>query len=188
MRNFMIALAMLVPGMAGLLTPATGLAQDNGAAEPSCQGGPYEDFAFWVGDWIVYDAMDNEVGRNTVTREESGCLIVERWTSARGTTGQSYNFYDPSIEQWRQIWVSGGIIIDYAGNLNAQGQMLMEGSVTYRATGRVTDFRGSWTRQGDGSVRQEFREYDESVNAWTDWFTGIYVPAATGSDRTASAQ
>jgi hypothetical protein len=46
-------------------------------------------FDFWIGDWEVTDLEGKPVGRNAISTEESGCLLVERWTSASGGTGQS---------------------------------------------------------------------------------------------------
>jgi hypothetical protein len=142
-------------------------------SSPPCAGADYRAFDFWVGEWVVSDPQGVKQGDNSVTREEGGCLIVERWKAVSGNTGQSYNFYDPGSKAWRQVWVSHESVIDYAGGLNAKGEMVLEGEIRYR-DGRKAPFKGIWTKQADGGLRQHFEEYDAAKKAWTDWFTGIY--------------
>lgn len=139
-----------------------------------CTGPGHADFDFWVGEWSVADPKGAKQGDNSVKKEEGGCLIVERWTSLNGGTGQSYNFLDPGTLQWRQVWVSAGNVIDYAGGLNAKGQMELAGRISYR-DGRSAPFRGLWTPNADGTVTQHFEEFDREKKAWTVWFTGTYT-------------
>lgn len=140
---------------------------------PPCQEDVYRDFDFWLGDWEVTTPSGQVAGTNKITSQEYGCLIVEEWTNTGGVTGQSYNFYDPGTKQWRQVWVSGGATIDYAGGLNDQGEMVLEGTISNR-NGTTAPFRGTWTPNEDGSVRQYFQQYNAETEEWDDWFTGIY--------------
>ena len=159
--------------MAGaiLLQPAT--------TTPPCQTEEYRQFDFWLGEWEVFSPDGTKQGENSITSEENGCLIVERWTSAQGTTGQSYNYYNPHTEKWQQLWVSGGIIVDYAGGLNEEGQMVLEGEITYRANSSSTfPFTGTWTANDDGTTTQHFEQYNPQTEEWDDWFTGHYRPKA----------
>ena len=119
---------------------------------PRCETAIYKAFDFWVGEWEVFNPAGQKVGASSVTREESGCLIVERWTSARGNNGQSYNFYDAGRGQWRQVWVSPTELTDYAGNLNAKGEMVLEGDLQ-QAGGYGGRSRGTWAKNADGSAR-----------------------------------
>ncbi len=116
------------------------------APPPRCVESVYRQFDFWVGEWDVFDASGQKIGKSSVTREEAGCLIVERWTSARGNGGQSYNFFDPSRNQWRQLWVSPTELTDYAGGLNPGGEMVLAGDLQ-QAGGYGGRSRGTWTRQ-----------------------------------------
>lgn len=142
-----------------------------------CQDPEYRHFDFWLGEWEVTQvggAGDGQVaGTNSIRSEEAGCLIVERWTNAGGGTGQSYNFFDPGTQEWRQIWVSPGAVIDYAGGLNSEGEMVLEGEIRNHG-GPTAPFRGVWTPNADGSVLQHFEQYDEAMDAWQTWFTGVY--------------
>lgn len=162
--SLILALA-LVPGLAR--------AQEN--TNPCEENDHYRDFDFWVGEWDVYaEGSGDKAGENSIQYEEASCLIVERWTSVSGGTGQSYNYFDPATEKWRQVWVSQAAIIDYEGGLNDEGSMELRGTITYQRSGQTADFLGIWTLQEDGSVRQHFEQYDAENDEWTPWFTGIY--------------
>jgi hypothetical protein len=157
------AIAFLVAPAAAAQTPA---------APPRCEAPVYRAFDFWVGRWDVFNPKGEKVGENIVSREEAGCLIVERWSSAKGNSGQSYNFYDPSRDQWRQIWVSPAELTDYAGGLNAAGEMVMEGDLQ-QASGYAGRSRGTWTANPDGTVRQRFETFDPKTG-WVESFNGLY--------------
>jgi hypothetical protein len=139
---------------------------------PACTEPEYHDFDFWLGEWNVTDLRGAKQGENSITRTDN-CLILEHWRSAGGGGGQSYNFFDPGLRQWRQVWISGAEVIDYAGGLNAKGEMILEGQIRYR-DGRSAPFKGVWSKQADGSVRQHFEEFDREKKQWVEWFTGIY--------------
>lgn len=162
------------------------------ASENDCTAAPYRAFDFWLGEWEVIEADGEPAGRNEVTREQGGCLLVERWHGIQGGTGMSMNFYDPEVERWRQVWVSPGVQIDIAGGMR-DGSMVMEGTILYLRDERVRAFRGIWTPLPDGGLRQFFEEADlqdaaaespgaeparaEGVHAereWTPWFEGFY--------------
>jgi len=143
----------------------------------ACDGGAFDQFDFWVGEWTVHPVgkPDSVAGRNRISRIDGGCAVLERWTSAGGSTGSSLNFYNPVSEQWRQIWVADqGYSIDIAGGWT-DGAMRLTGEITYY-DGRKARFRGVWTPMDDGRVRQTFHQHDGE--AWQLWFDGMYVPVA----------
>ena len=100
--------------LACFLCPATALAADESAP---CSAPEFRAFDFWAGNWRVTDADGTHVGDNTITSEETGCVLVERWRSARGGTGQSLNFFDPARGKWRQLWISPGSRIEIEGGV-----------------------------------------------------------------------
>ncbi|MEM7219737.1 MAG: hypothetical protein AAF515_15320 [Pseudomonadota bacterium] len=151
--------------------------KDAHAQTPPCSAAGYNDFDFWLGDWEVRQPDGTLAGTNVISKEEGNCLIIERWRGADGTTGQSYNYFNPASNRWRQLWVSQGAIIDYEGSLVAAGKMQLQGRIVYQADGREADFRGTWTRRTDGSVLQEFVEKDAESGEWNVWFTGLYTQA-----------
>ncbi len=171
---FFTAIATLAASCA---TAQQATSQAQTSPPPPCQPEIYRAFDFWVGDWEVFDHNDQKAGENKISIQENGCLLLEEWTGAQGSTGQSYNFFDPGMEKWRQVWVSSGATIDYAGGLNDQGAMELEGEIAYR-TGKTAPFKGTWTLQDDGSVRQHFEQYDAEKKEWSDWFIGIYKKKA----------
>ena len=139
-----------------------------------CDSATHRQFDFWIGQWNVQTPDGQPAGQNRIVREEGLCLIVERWQSVQGGTGQSYNFVEPDTGKWRQLWVSQGVIIDITGGLTETGSMRLEGSIHYHANGRKTAFTGEWTPNENGTVTQTFTEFDETTDTWKPWFTGIY--------------
>lgn len=144
----------------------------------ACTADGFSDFDFWIGTWDVFDTKGVKQGRNVISREEGGCLLLERWKAVSGSTGQSYNVYNPYTESWRQLWVSNGSLIDYVGGLDPEGVMRLEGTITYQGGATSAPFIGEWTPNADGSVTQHFEQYDVEADEWQDWFTGIYRPVS----------
>lgn len=134
------------------------------------------DFDFWVGTWDVRLANGTLIGRSTITKQDGGCTILERWAGGGGSSGTSTSFYVPSRDQWRQVWVgSGGTLIDLAGGPTDDG-MRMEGTIEYVGlVNSIVAFRGTWTELPDGRVRQLYEEFDIGANAWQVWFDGYYT-------------
>ncbi len=73
------------------------------AAAPPCTEAPYRAFDFWIGTWDVHTPDGQLAGSNRITAEEQGCLLVERWRSTNGVSGQSYNFYDTTSGRWSPL-------------------------------------------------------------------------------------
>ena len=173
MKRFAAACASLV------FLGAQALAQDDGtpaatSPPPPCASEPYHAFDFWIGEWTVTDPATGQLaGTNSIQPQENGCLLVERWSGAGGSSGQSYNYFDPGKKVWRQLWISASSVIDYEGGLNQVGAMVLEGKIHYR-NGTSFDFRGTWTPHDDGSVTQYFQQYNPDTRSWDDWFTGLY--------------
>jgi len=152
-------------------TPAT--AQTPPAA-PCEAGGRYADFDFWVGEWDVFIPDGRQAGTNSIERAERGCLLVERWTGGSGGTGTSMNYYDPAKARWLQLWVSSnGVVIEIEGGLR-NGSMVLAGELI-NADGTSQPFRGTWTPNTDGSVRQHFEISEDEGRTWSTWFDGRYV-------------
>ena len=149
-------------------------------AEMSVQAFPCEyqdvfrEFDFWLGDWDVHVASGAVAGENTITREERGCVLIERWSSATGGTGMSINYVDKITGEWVQVWnASGGSQINVRGGLTEEG-MAMEGTIHYVANGTTAPFRALWTPLEDGRVRQYFEQSNDGGETWVPWFEGFY--------------
>lgn len=141
-----------------------------------CEGIPAaRNFDFWIGTWEVRTADGTLVGHNTISKTDGGCAVLERWSGAGGSTGTSINYYQPSRDQWRQLWVgSNGTIIDISG-VEQDGEMHLEGTIEYAAEERIEAFRGTWSVLPDGRVRQHFQEFNLVAQTWQDWFDGYYT-------------
>jgi len=158
------------------------------AAKPIAEREVYRQFDFWVGRWDVFGRNGQRVGTNVITKDEKGFLLTEKWTNANGGTGTSINYYDPSDKQWKQTWVdAGGNVVQYAGGF-VDGKMSLEGRLT-KANGDIVRSRVSYSRNGDGSVRQFIEHSQDDAQTWTTYLDGRYVPrpgASSASGRTNS--
>ena len=164
------------------VVPFGAMAQStDGAAEPETptaspceQDARFREFDFWVGDWSVRDGEGTLQGENTITREERGCVLVERWQGAQGSTGMSINYLDKITDEWVQIWhAAGGYQITIRGGLTGEG-MLLRGTIHYIGSGQTAPFRGLWTPLPDGRVRQFFEQSNDDSKTWEPWFEGFY--------------
>lgn len=132
-----------------------------------------KEFAFWVGDWNVYNPQGQQVGTNLIESREKGLLIVENWSNMNNNTGTSFNFIDPSDRRWRQIWVDpGGSVIRYEGEFK-DGAMMFSGTNT-SGQGVVIQTRMSFTPREDGTVRQFIEHSKDNGATWEIYFDGIY--------------
>lgn len=137
----------------------------------------FRQFDFWVGDWDVYNnANDVLVGRNRIESRENGCVLVEKWASSSGGTGMSMNYYDSLTGKWRQVWIASNYSIDIEGGLNQEGAMVLEGRLHNYRSRRSFEFRGTWTPNEDGTVRQFFEQMNRESREWQVWFDGRYEP------------
>ena len=134
----------------------------------------YADFDFWIGEWEVRTPSDSLAGTNIITKEEQNCVLIEKWTSAAGTTGQSVNYFDPKARAWKQLWVDTfGNVIELSGGFS-DGAMRLTGTlVNYQ--GDESLLRGTWTPLEDGRVRQLFEQSIDQGATWTIWFDGYYT-------------
>lgn len=144
---------------------------------PPCGADTYRAFDFWLGDWQVHSLDGQLQGTNSITSAEDGCLLIENWRGAKGGTGQSYNYFDPTDGAWHQLWVSPGVIIDYSGGPTPEGAMRLEGTIHYRNPPSMSKFTGQWTPREDGTVLQELKQYNAKTGAWDEGFTGVYTRA-----------
>lgn len=136
----------------------------------------FSDFDFWVGSWDVFDTAGNLVGTNIIEKMEDGCFLQETWSGAGGSTGVSINYFNPVKNEWRQIWISAGqYAIDFSGGLQ-DGSMVLVGELYNYVGDETFDFRGTWSSNGDGSVRQFFEQYNNETEVWDVWFDGRYIP------------
>ncbi len=131
-------------------------------------------FDFWVGEWNVTNADGTPAGKNSIVKEENGCVLRENWTSAKsGFTGTSLNFYNALEKQWEQLWVDNtGNYLKLAGN-RVDNRMVMTSVELTRSDGQKYRNRITWTLNKNESVSQlwEVLEGDQVTSVV---FEGLY--------------
>lgn len=138
----------------------------------ACSDPAYRQFDFWLGEWEVLKPDGTLAGTNRIEKEYGGCVLHERYVTAKGYSGQSLNTYDPSRKLWHQTWVdNAGLLLLLEGSL-IDGRMVLEGA-GQGPGGTAIKHRITWTPNPDGSVRQ-FWESTDSSGAWKVAFDGIY--------------
>lgn len=139
----------------------------------NCCSEEHKAFDFWVGNWEVTNANGDIAGKNSISKEENGCVIRENWTSAKpGYTGTSLNFFNTVSRQWEQLWVdNGGSYLKLKGN--RIGNKMILSSDEFTKDGKNYINRITWTKNDDGTVRQfwEVLQGDKVVNIA---FDGLY--------------
>ena len=144
-------------------------------AYPCEDNAAFEQFDFWVGEWEVHGPAGGFAGTNSITKEERGCMLQERWVNAAGGTGQSINYVDQVTGEWVQVWnAEGGSQINIRGGLTDDG-MLLVGTLHTVGTDTTIPFRALWTLLPDGRVRQFFEQSTDDGETWTTWFEGFYT-------------
>jgi hypothetical protein len=53
--------------------------------------------------------------------------------------------------------------------------MVLNGKINYYKQDKSFPFKGTWTANDDGIVRQYFEQFDEEKQVWSVWFDGIYI-------------
>lgn len=156
-----------------LLTGVLAAAATCPAVAGSCDAAAHRQFDFWLGEWQVHTPDGKLAGVNRIEREYDGCVLHERYATAREYKGESLNVYDAARRVWHQTWVDNqGTLLLLEGGLRGadmvlEGQSLGEG-------GQVTRHRITWTPNANGSVRQHWESTD-SKGAWSTAFDGLYT-------------
>lgn len=167
MRTFLLTLLMVFPLVV--------FAQNNTGV---CTGKAYGQFDFWVGNWEVHNPEGELVGRNTILKEEGGCVITESYSSTTTSfTGRSLNFYNPDSGKWEQLWVDNqGSYLHLSGGLINTSMVLkgVHGKGEKKQTDKIT-----WTLLDDGRVRQLW-ERQSADEHWATIFEGYYTAIDPG--------
>lgn len=141
---------------------------------------------FWVGAWDVYNPQGEQVGVNEVQRLLKGCLLLENWTGAGGSSGKSMNYFDPLRQTWRQVWVSDqGNVLDYRHGVFRGDRMVFTGLRLDPAGDTVQD-RLTFVHVSRDTVRQVFEASGDGGETWDTTWVGIYVRQAAGEAGRAS--
>jgi len=132
----------------------------------------YRALDFWLGDWDVFSGP-TLAGHNRISKIMDGCIVLEQWESASGSSGQSMNYYDPLAQAWRQAWVdTGGGVVHYRGQVR-DGAMHFEGE-QIEADGSRQLTRVVLAPQPDGSIRHRIENSADGGKSWEPYFDGTY--------------
>ena len=138
-----------------------------------CSAPESRQFDFWIGEWDVYSG-DNLGGHNRIEAILDGCVLQENWQgSGGGNKGVSLNFYDPSLKQWRQLWVwQNGTTLILSGGL--EGKSMVLSGQSKNAQGQKIQNKITWTPNEDGTVRQLWQTSTDEKKTWRTSFDGLY--------------
>ncbi len=174
LKKIIIIVPLVLPLGALAQTTEASTVGDAAQVTPCESDERFRAFDFWVGDWDVRGADGTLQGENTISAEERGCVLVERWRGVQGSTGVSINYLDGVTDEWVQIWhAAGGYQINIRGGMTDDG-MLLRGTIHYIGNGQTAPFRGLWTPLPDGRVRQYFEQSSDDGETWQPWFEGYY--------------
>lgn len=139
-----------------------------------CRNNPKNrEFDFWVGEWNV-TALGQQAGTNDIKLILGDCVLFENWSSASGTFGKSFNFYDANEDHWRQIWVDDtGGVVEFTGNFR-DGVLYYTGVTHDPASGAEMLHKLTFTPNANGSVRQLWEQSTDAGETWQVAFDGLY--------------
>lgn len=173
----LLSTLFLMAVMAALGLPAAPARAQTPADPVSCQEREEaRQLDFWIGRWdVLHPETGDTMGVNVIEPALDGCALMERWTGAGGSSGQSMNFYDPQRRTWRQVWVSDrGNVLDYRqGELTSSG-MRFQG-ITISPAGDTTHQKLTFVPVAADTVRQVFEVSRDSGASWETTWVGVYV-------------
>jgi len=143
-----------------------------GAPPDGAHPDPRRQLDFWVGDWDVFLPDGVQAGTNRIELAQNGMAVIEHWSSARGGTGTSLNYFNTSDQKWKQVWVAAsGWTVEMEGEFR-DGAMRLEGD-SIRGT-EVKRHRTTLTPRADGTVHQHIEESADGGATWEVGFDGMY--------------
>lgn len=155
-----------------LLIGVRNLGAQNGIRPPRCDTPDFRRFDFWIGSWDVTSG-GNPAGTSLITLEEDGCVIHEHWKGAKGSTGQSFNFFDRTDGKWHQMWVSNsGNVLYLTGDYDG-GVLTLQGESRGPGGAAVLN-RLTFTANPDRTVRQLWETSSDGGKTWAPAFDGLY--------------
>ncbi|GAA4308261.1 hypothetical protein GCM10023115_37240 [Pontixanthobacter gangjinensis] len=146
------------------------LAQNTDCA---CYSKKHQQFDFWVGNWEVFNEEGEKIGENLIKKLEDNCILNENWKAEDGSSGKSYNYYDPSDNSWNQLWLSNsGNILKLKGKA-IENKMVLKSEISEGEKGKYYN-QITWTKNEDGSVTQLWEIYDLNNKLLDEIFRGTY--------------
>ena len=170
-RKLSVALVVVTLAGAGDLV-------GQGAARP-CSSPEYHQFDFFAGHWVARKTDGQPAGTNWVSTELGGCMLLEHWTGATGTNGQSLNFYDRNDRKWHQVWVDNeGNWLNLIGALD--GKSMNFTATTVGAGGKPQLIKAAFVDTLAGKVREHYESSDDDGSTWKPEFDAIFTNEEAG--------
>jgi tetratricopeptide (TPR) repeat protein len=139
-------------------------------------------FDFWIGDWSV-QVGGTEVGINRIEPTVDRCALMEHWESRGGGGGKSFNYWDPTLRKWRQLFVfDNGGVNDYTGEWT-NGTMRFHSAPALAMGGATVHYRMTFVPIARDTVRQHIEVSRDSARTWTSAFDALYIRRAGTSRR-----
>lgn len=166
-----VALAVaLTAGSVGLVRAAPGTPA---AQEAACVSEEHRRFDFWIGEWRVTQEDGTPAGTNRIRAILDGCVVAEDYTTPDGYAGRSFSTYDARRGVWHQTWVdNANQLLTFEGGWR-DSAMVLEGESLSR-DGSTVRHRITWTREGDGEVRQLWEVSRDGGRTYGVFFDGRY--------------
>ena len=168
----LFVLAALSAAQAGASGPAAAAAPTPSAAA-ACASAEHHQFDFWAGRWDVYDPQGKLVAHSLI-EPVYGCGIRENWMPLSNQPGGSLSIYVPEEKRWEQFWIdSSGSRAVFTGGWTGSAMV-----ITGKWGGPLV--RMTYSRNGDGSVRQFGEQSADEGKTWATSFDFTYRPAKAG--------
>lgn len=146
---------------------------DRPKAQPCPENAETRRFDFWVGNWDV-TSQGQKIADSKISLIEGNCVVLEQYSQADGYSGESFNFYDPALKLWRQVWVDrSGNISEFSGQYR-DGAMYYEG-VTYSLSGTRMLRKMTLYNLGPDQVRQLSQRSTDDGQTWNVNYDFLYV-------------
>jgi hypothetical protein len=139
-----------------------------------CATPVYKQFDFWIGNWNVYNAKNNLIGKNKVVKMNNACAIQENWSSETSPSkGTSYNYYNATDKSWNQIWIdnAGGSLV--LKGFYKNNKMVLKSKLIRGKKGEYYN-QITWFKNSDGSVTQLWELLDINNTSFNEIFRGTY--------------
>lgn len=135
-------------------------------------------FNFLVGNWFVKDVAGRAVGTESVTKDDGGCTLIEKW---RGVTARDVGLavitYQPAQKLWhRDALLRSASLLEFDGRTTG-GSMFMTAK-QYSESGLTRVHRITWTPNTDGSIRELWQSSTDIGNSWQVRFDDVLTRIA----------
>lgn len=122
---------------------------------------------FWLGEWTVTSKNGLELGTSTVATDLSGCLVEERFATAKGYEAVAFAYFDFWEQRWfRTLIDSEGERVELSGGL-VDGAMVLSGSEGGpAASGSSLELRVTLEAVDADHVRQTWEVSEDDGATW----------------------